>query len=168
MKTTSCSLVSTTQEEQVLSWKFLFTEKLIKNFLGSDVKRLVQNLNRSRDTRGGPNHGNGVGCDGDSGVTHPVDEPLVELLHGTLQLAALALPLLVVAHRLCRGSLPGGCAADVVYIVDPAHRVCTPLPPTTQGPNAIHFQSSLPSLGWQDLLNKMLIPHQKGLFVAES
>lgn len=59
---------------------------------------------------------------------HPEYEPLVELLHGALQLAALVLPLLVVAHRLRGGPLPRRGPGDVVHEVDPAHRVNAALP----------------------------------------
>lgn len=63
-------------------------------------------------------------------MSYPKYEPLVELLHGPLQLAALVLPLLIVAHRLLRGALPRGGPGDVVHEVHPAHGVHTPLPPT--------------------------------------
>lgn len=59
---------------------------------------------------------------------HPKYEPLVELLHGTLQLAALVLPLLVVAHRLHRGALPRSGPRDVVHKVNPPHLVGAALP----------------------------------------
>lgn len=59
---------------------------------------------------------------------HPEYEPLVELLHGALQLAALVLPLLVVAHRLRGGPLPRRGPGDVVHEVDPAHGVHAALP----------------------------------------
>lgn len=49
-------------------------------------------------------------------------------MHGTLQLAALALPLLVVAYRLGCGSLPGGGSGVVVHIVVPAPLVHSFLP----------------------------------------
>ena len=60
---------------------------------------------------------------------HPIDEPLVELLHGALQLAALVLPLLKVAHRLLGGPLPRGGARHVVHVVHSAHGVHPALPP---------------------------------------
>ena len=63
-------------------------------------------------------------------MSYPKNEPLVELLHGPLQLAALAPPLLIVAHRLLRGALPCGGPGDVVHEVHPAHGVHTPLPAT--------------------------------------
>lgn len=49
-------------------------------------------------------------------------------MHGTLQLAALALPLLVVAHRLGRGPLPCGGSGVVVHVVVPAPLVHSFLP----------------------------------------
>jgi hypothetical protein len=63
-------------------------------------------------------------------MSYPEYEPLVELLHGPLQLAALVLPLLKVTHRLLRRALPRGGPADVVHEVHPAHWVHSPLPPT--------------------------------------
>ncbi len=63
---------------------------------------------------------------------HPDDESLVELLHGSLQLTALVLPLLVVPHRLRRGPLPRGGSAKVVHKIHPARRVHTPLPATRE------------------------------------
>lgn len=61
-------------------------------------------------------------------VLSPNYESLVELLHGALQLAALVLPLLVVAHRLHGGALPCGGPRDVVHEVDPPHLVNATLP----------------------------------------
>lgn len=49
-------------------------------------------------------------------------------MHGALQLAALALPLLVVAHRLGRGPLPCGGSGVVVHIVESALLVHSLLP----------------------------------------
>lgn len=63
-------------------------------------------------------------------MPYPEHEPLVELLHGALQLAALLLPLLIVAHRLHRGPLPRGGSGYVVNEVDPSHWVESALPAT--------------------------------------
>lgn len=68
-----------------------------------------------------------VGGSGE-GLEYLVEEPLAELVHGTLQLAALALPLLIVAHRLCCGPLPCGGPGVVVHIVESAPLVHTLLP----------------------------------------
>lgn len=57
-----------------------------------------------------------------------VEEPLAELVHGTLQLAALALPLLVVPHRLNRGPLPRSGPGVVVHVVVSAPLVQSLLP----------------------------------------
>jgi len=65
--------------------------------------------------------------------SHPEYEPLVELLHGSLQLAALVLPLLVVTHRLERGALPRGGSRHVIDKVDPPHLVHTALPAEDNG-----------------------------------
>ena len=68
-----------------------------------------------------------------SACTHPIDEPLVELLHGSLQLVSLVLPLFVVSHRLLRGPLPRSRPGNVVDIVHPTHRVHPALPPAEKG-----------------------------------
>lgn len=65
--------------------------------------------------------------------SHPENEPLVKLMHGSLQLAALVLPFLVVAHRLLRGPLPGCRTCYVVHVVHPAHWVHPALPPADEG-----------------------------------
>lgn len=57
-----------------------------------------------------------------------VEVSLVDLVHGTLQLVALRLPLLEVAHRLHGGALPRGGAGVVVYVVDPATVIHSSLP----------------------------------------
>lgn len=57
-----------------------------------------------------------------------VEEALAELVHGALQLAALALPLLIVADRLGSGPLPRGGSGVVVHVVEPAPLVHTLLP----------------------------------------
>lgn len=57
-----------------------------------------------------------------------VEVSLVELVHSSLELAALALPLLKVADRFHGGTLPCGGASVVVNIVDPAPVVHSPLP----------------------------------------
>lgn len=49
-------------------------------------------------------------------------------MHSSLQLAALALPLLEVADRLHGGALPRGGARVVVHVVDPAAVVHAALP----------------------------------------
>lgn len=61
-----------------------------------------------------------------------VEEALAELVHGALQLAALALPLLVVSHRLGCGPLPRGGSGVVVHIVEPAPLV-NPFLPAARG-----------------------------------
>lgn len=62
------------------------------------------------------------------GLEYLVEKALAELVHGALQLAALALPLLVVAHRLGRGPLPCGGPGVVVHVVEPAPLVHSLLP----------------------------------------
>lgn len=62
------------------------------------------------------------------GWEYLVEEALAELMHGALQLVTLALPLLIVAHRLRCGPLPGGGSGVVVHIVVPAPLVHTLLP----------------------------------------
>lgn len=62
------------------------------------------------------------------GLEYLVEEALTELVHGALQLAALALPLLVVAHRLSCGPLPCGGSGVVVHVVVPAPLVHSLLP----------------------------------------
>jgi len=57
-----------------------------------------------------------------------VEVSLVELVHGALQLAPLALPLLKVADGLHGGPLPGRGARVVVHVVDAAAVVHPPLP----------------------------------------
>lgn len=68
-----------------------------------------------------------VGCGAVIG-SYRVEVSLVDLLHGALQLTALRLPLLEVAHGLHGGPLPGGGARVVVHVVDPAAVVYPPLP----------------------------------------
>ncbi len=60
-----------------------------------------------------------------------VEVSLVELLHGSLQLGALRLPLLIVAHRLLCGPLPRGGSGVVIHIVEPATLIHALLPATT-------------------------------------
>lgn len=60
--------------------------------------------------------------------SYRVEVSLVKLVHSSLQLAALTLPLLKVAHRLHGGTLPCGGAGIVVHIIDPATVVHTALP----------------------------------------
>ena len=62
------------------------------------------------------------------GESHLVEEALAELVHGALQLVALALPLLIVAHRLCGGPLPCGGPCVVVHVVEATPLVHTLLP----------------------------------------
>ena len=59
---------------------------------------------------------------------HPEDESLVELLHGTLKLAALVLPLLIVTYRLYRGALPCGGSRYMIHKINPPHLVNAPFP----------------------------------------
>lgn len=61
-------------------------------------------------------------------IPYPIYEPLVELLHGSLELAALELPLLVIPDRLQRRSLPCGCSGEVVNVINPPHVVNSSLP----------------------------------------
>lgn len=66
----------------------------------------------------------------DCDCSYPINESLVKLLHGSLQLAALMLPLLIVSHRfLCR-TLPSGSSGYVVHIIHPTHRIHPAFPPT--------------------------------------
>lgn len=60
---------------------------------------------------------------------HLVQESLAELLHGSLELVSLGLPLLVVPDVLGRGALPRGGPGVVVHVVVPAPRVHALLPP---------------------------------------
>lgn len=62
------------------------------------------------------------------GLEYLIEEALAELVHGALQLAALALPLLIVAHGLGRGPLPCGGSGVVVHVIEPAPLVHTLLP----------------------------------------
>lgn len=57
-----------------------------------------------------------------------VQEALAELVHGALKLATLALPLLVVAHRLSSRPLPCCGSGVVVHVVEPAPLVHSLLP----------------------------------------
>lgn len=61
-------------------------------------------------------------------IPHPIDEPLVELLHGSLELATLELPLLVIPDRLQRWSLPSRRSGEVVNVINPPHVVNSALP----------------------------------------
>lgn len=63
-----------------------------------------------------------------NGSDYLVEEALAELVHGALELATLALPLLVVAHRLSRRPLPCCGSGVVVHIVEPAPLVHSLLP----------------------------------------
>lgn len=62
-------------------------------------------------------------------MSYRVEVSLVELVHSSLELAALALPLLKVADRFHGGTLPRGGAGVVVHIVDPAPVIHSALPP---------------------------------------
>lgn len=61
-------------------------------------------------------------------IPYPIYKSLVELLHGSLELAALQLPLLVIADRLQRWSLPRRRSGEVVDIINPPHVVNSALP----------------------------------------
>lgn len=67
------------------------------------------------------------------GSDYLVQEALAELVHGALKLATLALPLLVVAHRLSCGPLPCCGSGVVVHIVEPAPLVHSLLPAGREG-----------------------------------
>lgn len=62
------------------------------------------------------------------GFSYRVEVSLVELVHSSLQLAALTLPLLKVSDWLHGGTLPRGGAGVVVHIIDPAPVVNSALP----------------------------------------
>lgn len=62
------------------------------------------------------------------GLNYLVEEALAELVHGALELATLALPLLVVAHRLRCWPLPCCGSGVVVHVVEPAPLVHSLLP----------------------------------------
>lgn len=61
-------------------------------------------------------------------VSYRVEVSLVKLVHSSLQLAALALPLLKIADRLHGGTLPRGGTGVVVHIIDPAPVIHSALP----------------------------------------
>lgn len=61
-------------------------------------------------------------------MAYRVEVSLVKLMHSSLQLAALALPLLEVADWFHGGALPRGGASVVVNVVDPAPVIDTALP----------------------------------------
>lgn len=61
-----------------------------------------------------------------------VEVPLVELLHGPLQLVPLRLPLLEVAHGLHGGPLPRGGPRVVVHVVHTPAVVDPPFPATAR------------------------------------
>jgi len=78
--------------------------------------------------------------------SHLVQESLAELLHGSLQLVSLGLPLLVVPDILSRWALPRGGPGVVVHVVIPASRIHALLPPgNTRG--RCHCLSSDSSAG---------------------
>lgn len=60
---------------------------------------------------------------------HLVQESLAELLHGSLELVSLGLPLLIVPDVLGRGALPRGGPGVVVHVIIPASRIHAFLPP---------------------------------------
>lgn len=60
--------------------------------------------------------------------SHLVEESLAEVLHSALELIPLGLPLLIVAHILGCGALPGGSPSIVIHVVKPASGVCAFLP----------------------------------------
>lgn len=70
----------------------------------------------------------GSTCIQSDSLDYLVQEALAELVHGTLKLATLALPLLVVAHRLSCRPLPCCGSGVVVHIVEPAPLVHSFLP----------------------------------------
>lgn len=61
-------------------------------------------------------------------IPYPINKPLVELLHGSLELATLELPLLVIPDRLQRWSLPRCRSGEVVNVINPPHVVNSALP----------------------------------------
>lgn len=63
--------------------------------------------------------------------SHPIYEPLVKLLHSSLKLVALKLPLLIIPNRFQSWSLPGGCSGEVVNIINSPHVVNSALPAKT-------------------------------------
>lgn len=82
------------------------------------------------------------------GCSHPINEPLVKLLHGSLELATLVLPFLVVTHRLLRGSLPRSSSGYVVDIVNSTHWIHSALPPAwkerqKRGNHKLHVRDHL-------------------------
>lgn len=77
-------------------------------------------------------------------AAYRVEVSLVELVHSSLQLAALALPLLEVADRLHGGALPRGGARVVVHVVDPAAVVDAALPTGEGRGNKVEARD-----GWQ-------------------
>lgn len=92
-----------------------------------------------------------VGEPGETSTTaapgsHLVQESLAELLHGSLELVSLGLPLLIVPDIFGRGALPCGGPGVVVHVVIPASRIHTLLPPgNTRG--RCHCLSSDSSAG---------------------
>lgn len=66
----------------------------------------------------------GLGC----WLSYRVEVSLVKLMHSSLQLTALALPLLEIADWFHSRALPRGSAGVVVHIVDPAPVIHSPLP----------------------------------------
>lgn len=60
--------------------------------------------------------------------SYPIYKPLVELLHGSLKLAALELPLLIIPDRLQSWSLPCRRSGEVVNVINPPHVVNSALP----------------------------------------
>lgn len=61
-------------------------------------------------------------------MSYRVEVSLVKLVHSSLQLAALALPLLKIADRFHSGTLPCGGASVVVHVIDPAPVIHSALP----------------------------------------
>lgn len=64
-------------------------------------------------------------------VSYRVEVSLVKLVHSSLQLAALALPLLKIADRFHGGTLPCGGASIVIHIIDPSPVIHSALPTGT-------------------------------------
>lgn len=83
-----------------------------------------------------------------------VEEALAELVHGALQLAALALPLLVVSHRLGCRPLPRGGSGVVVHIVEPAPLVHSFLPAARGDAERVSRGSNGRCAFQQDFINR--------------
>lgn len=60
--------------------------------------------------------------------SHPIYESLIKLLHSSLKLAALKLPLFIIPDRFQSWSLPGCRSGKVVDIINPSHVVNSAFP----------------------------------------